>query len=299
MIMSKTSDGRRSAFCPSLKWRVVQVEVTDSARELERSHLCGPTAGLIQAEALAGVALLGSELTEPDETVTFRMRVSGPLCGLLVEASKEGTLRGYTQVKVMNDLDAAEELDTSAALGELAEVQIIRSTQGKILSSASIDVSPASVSRGIESYFKQSLQRNVYAQTSALAYGAFIDSARGLMVECMPDGDLAAFHRLDDLFADGTVLECLDAAASLETICETLGLCGCHFEEVFPLRFGCRCSIERVQGMLNGLPSDDLEAVLGKPEPVQIFCHMCGKGYRVDEQFVRHILASRKKGNDQ
>jgi len=299
MIMSKTSDGRRCAFSPGLKIRLVQVEVTDSARDLERSHLCGPTAGLIQAEALAGVALLGSELTEPQETVTLRLRVSGPLGGLLVEAAQDGGLRGYTQVKVMNEFDVAEELDTSAAMGDLAEVQVIRSTMGKILSSASLDVSPVSISRSLEAYYKQSLQRNVLVQTSALAYGAFIDSARGVLVECLPDGDKAAFARLEEFFAEGTILECLDAAASLETICATLGLTDCTFEEVFPLRFACRCSIERVQGMVSGLPTEDLQEMLGQSGPLQIFCHMCGKGYRVEPDFVKTVLETRSKGNDQ
>jgi molecular chaperone Hsp33 len=221
------------------------------------------------------------------------------LGGLLVEASREGGLRGYTQVKVMNEFDAAEELDTSAAMGELAEVQIIRSTMGKILSSASIDVSPASISRSLEAYFKQSLQRQVYVQTSALAYGAFIDSARGLLVECLPDGDHATFKRLEEMFAEGTILECLDSAASLETICTTLGLTDCTFEEVFPLRFACRCSVERVQGMLSGLPTEDLQAMLGQTGPLQIFCHMCGKGYRVEADFVKQVLEARSRGDDQ
>jgi molecular chaperone Hsp33 len=298
MIMSKTSDGRRCAFSPSQKLRVIQVEVTDSARELERSHLCGPTAGLIQAEALAGVALLGMDLTEPNETVTLGMRVTGPLVGLLVEASTEGGLRGYTQAKVMNELDAAEELDTSAAMGDQAEVQVIRSTPGKILSSASIDVSPASVSRSVEAYFKQSLQRQVWVQTSALAYGAFIDSARGLLIECLPDGDVATFQRIEELFTDGTILECLDAASSLETICSTLGLDDCTIEEVYPLRFACRCSVDRVQGMLSGLPTEDLQAVFEKVDPAQIFCHMCGKGYRVEPDFIRQVLEARRKDDD-
>jgi molecular chaperone Hsp33 len=299
MIMSKTTDGRRCAFSPSSKLRLVQVDVTDSARELERSHLCGPTAGLIQAEALAGVALLGSELTESQETVTLRMRASGPLGGLLVEASQEGGLRGYTQVKVMNDFDVAEELDTSAAMGDLAEVQIIRSTMGKIISSASIEVSPASISRSLEAYYKQSLQRHVLAQTSALAYGSFIDSARGFLVECMPDGDRAVFQRIDAQFADGTILECLDAAASLETICATLELTDCIFEEVYPLRFVCRCSAERVQGMLCGLPTEDLRALLDQATPVQIFCHMCGKGYRVELDAIHEILKKRENDDAQ
>ena len=293
MIMSKVADCRMAAFSPSAKIRVVQVEVTDSARELERSHLCGPTAALIQAEALAAVALLGADLAGDDEAVTFGMKVSGPLGGLLVEAAADGGLRGYTQVKVLNELDAVEELDTSAAMGESANIQIVRSRPGKVINSGSVEVSPASVSRGLELFYKQSLQRPVWVQTCALAYGAFIDSARGLMMECLPDGDGRRFARAEELFSDDTVLDCLEAAASLRTVCETLGLDDCVFEEGRPLRFACRCSEERVQGMVAGLPAEDLRAMLAKNEPAQVFCHMCGKGYRVGTEYIAEVLGKR------
>jgi len=281
MIMSRIADCRTVAFSPSAKMRLVMAEVTDSARELERSHLCGPTAGLIQAEALAGVALLGVDLQAADETVTFRMKVSGPLGGLLVEASGDGGLRGYTQVKVMNELDEAEELDTSAALGELAEVQVIRSRPGKMLNQAAFEVRPASVSQALELFYEQSLQRRAWMQTSALGYGAFIEGARGLMVECLPDGDAALFERIGASFEDNTVLDCLEASASFQTLCETLGLAGCVFEEARPLAFVCRCSVERVEGMLALLGEADIRALQAKAEPVQVFCHLCGKGYSV------------------
>ena len=281
MIMSKVADSRLTAFSPSARISVVYVEVTDSARELERSHLCGPTAGLIQAEALAGVALLGSELSQPDETVTLRLKVSGPIGGVLVEASADGGLRGYTQVKVMNELDACEELDASAALGEFAEVQVVRSVSGKVLSSGSTDVSPASVIRGIEQYFRNSLQRQVVVQISALAYGGFIDGARGLLIECLPDGNRERFSRLAHFTEDGTVLECLEASASLATICETVGLTDCVFQAPKPLRFACRCSPERVESMLAAMSPEELKEMIREDRPAQIFCHMCGKGYRV------------------
>lgn len=290
MIMSKMADSLTTAFSPSAKISLAYVEVTDSARELERSHLCGPTAGLIQAEALAGVALLGSELTRPEETVTLRLRVSGPVGGILVEASSEGGLRGYTQVKVMNDLDACEELDVSSALGEHAEVQILRSVPGKLLSSATMDVSPASVANGLEQYFRQSLQRQVHIQVSALAYGGFIDGARGLLVECLPDGDREAFARVSRLVEDGTVSECLEASASFQTICETLGFSDCQFGSSKPLRFACRCSQERVEGMLAGMSAEDLKAMIAEDRPAQVFCHMCGKGYQVAVGRLQEIL---------
>ena len=293
MIMSKIADGRVAAFSPSAKIRVVLAEVTDSARELERSHLCGPTAGLIQAEALAGVALLGADLTGADETVTFGMKVSGPLGGLLVEAAADGGLRGYTHIKVMNEFDAAEELDTSTALGEQAQVQIIRSRPGKVINSGLVEVSPAAISHALELYYKQSLQRSAWIQTSALAYGAFIDSARAVMVECLPDGDDEVFAKIEESFSDGTVLDCLEAAASLKTLCETIGLEDCTFEEAKPLKFACKCSVERVEGMVAGLPTEDIRAMLAKAEPVQVFCHMCGKGYRVGGEWLEKVMRER------
>ncbi len=293
MIMSKVADSLVSAFSPSAKINLVQVEVTDSARELERSHLCGPTAGLIQAEALAGVALLSTELSQPDETVTLRLRVSGPVGGVLVEASADGGLRGYTQVKVLNDLDACEELDASSALGERAEVQIVRSRPGKIVSRAAGEVTPASVIKGIEQYYRQSLQRQVLVQISALAYGGFIDGARGLLIECLPDGNREVFSRVARFVEDSTVLDCLEASASLGTICETVGLTDCVLQKPKPLRFACRCSSERVEGMLSGMPSSDLEAMILEDRPAQIFCHMCGKGYRVGVDRLQAILKAR------
>ena len=293
MIMSKVADSLVTAFSPSARLNVVYAEVTDSARELERSHLCGPTAGLIQAEALAGVALLGSELSQPGETVSLRLKVSGPIGGVLVEAAADGGLRGYTQVKVMNDLDACEELDASAALGEFAEVQVVRSVSGKVLASGATDVSPASVIRGIEQYFRNSLQRHVLVQISALAYGGFIDGARGLLIECLPDCNRERFSRLARFAEDGTVLECLEAAASLATICETVGLTDCVFQAPRPLRFACRCSPERVEGMLAAMSSEDLKAMISENRPAQVFCHMCGKGYQVGTDRLLAMIQAR------
>jgi len=293
MIMSRIADSRMSAFSPAAKINVVYVEVTDSARELERSHLCGPTAGLIQAEALAGVALLGAELVQPDETVTLRMQVSGPIKGVLVEARADGGLRGYTQVKVLNELDECEELEASAALGERAEVQIVRSVPGKILSSAAMEVAPASATKGLEVYYRQSLQRQVRVQLSALAYGGFIDGARGLMFECLPDGNVEVFERLSRLADDGTILECLEGSASLRTVCETLGLADCVFQAARPLKFACPCSPERVAVMLESMPSADLRAMILEDRSAQIFCHMCGKGYAVGIERLKEILKAR------
>jgi molecular chaperone Hsp33 len=146
---------------------------------------------------------------------------------------------------------------------------------------------------GLEQYDRHSLQRQVLVQISALAYGGFIDGARGLLAECLPDGDREAFERMRRLVEDGTVLECLEASASPRALCGTLGLDDCAFQESRPLKFACRCSESRVDAMLAGMPSADLEALVREERPARVFCHMCGKGYEAGLERLKEILGKR------
>ena len=65
------------------------------------------------------------------------------------------------------------------------------------------------------------------------------------------------------------------------------------FQKPKPLRFACRCSPERVEGLLAGMPVGDLEAMILEDRPAQIFCHMCGKGYQVGVDRLQAILKTR------
>lgn len=296
MIMAKPSDVMTLAYSPRARIQFVLVDVADAARGLEQSHLCGPTASLVLSEALAGVALLGADLTRPQETVTLRMRVSGPAQGVLVEMAQDGSLRGYTNRKVIDELDDCEEMDSSDAFGDHAEVQIIRSVPGHILAHASLETRPASVRHAIEKYFEQSLQRAVAAQIVAIAYGGALDMARGLLALGLPDTDRAGFDRLSALFEDDTVAQELEACGSLGELGETLGFSDLQFEASRPLRFACRCSRNRVLDMIGGLTDAELAEMTKPAKPTSIYCHMCGKGYDVAVEELAKMLAKRKKG---
>ena len=99
------NDERIQALDPATKLAVVLCDCTAAARDLARAHLSGPTASYYLAQALAGVALLGAETSQDEETVTLRLDCPGPLGGFLVEATAVGTLRGYTKQKILNDFD--------------------------------------------------------------------------------------------------------------------------------------------------------------------------------------------------
>ena len=173
-------------------------------------------------------------------------------------------------------------------------MQIIRSLPGKLLASAHLQVQPASILDALEQYWKMSFQRPAQVQLSTLAYGGFIDGSRGVLVDCLPDGDQRLFAGIRELFDDGTVLEALEASALPASLCGLLGLADCVFEKSKPLRFGCRCAPERVEAMLAAMPADDLRELLKAARPARIFCHMCGKGYEVGEDKLRLLLAGKE-----
>ena len=294
MIEPSETDYRICVRSPSSKITLLYTDVSVSARVLERSHLCGPTAGLIQGEALAGVALLGQELSAPEETVTFRMKVDGPLSGLLVEADVKGNLRGFTSTKVMNDLDGMPEPDLARALGRTAQYEIIQSVPGRLLSCGHGESQTADITCVLEDYFQKSLQREVAVEVSALGSGGYIDSARGLSVECMPDGDQDMYERLLRYFDDETVADCLDNATPLQAICKVLGFDDAVYSKPFPLRFACHCSPKRVEGMIEALPVEDLRDMIAKGEPAEVYCHFCGKGYTVGLDRLQYILSQKQ-----
>lgn len=299
MILPKSSDLLTTGFCPTSKLRLAFTEVTDSARALEQSHLCGPTAALALAEALAGISLLIVDLEAAEETISLRMQMPGPLQGLLVEAAADGSLRGYTNVKVINASDGQEEIDLNMAMGDRAEVQIMRSVPGKLLGHASFSILPASARTAVEEYYIHSLQRPAAVQVTALAYDSYIDLARGVVVECMPDGDQEAFARLVNLVSDGTALETLETCLSAQEWCETMGLSEMRLDTPRPLAFRCRCTRERVEDAVRALSVAELSEMLREDRAAQVYCHMCGKGYEVPPKRLTALVEEKQKGESE
>lgn len=279
--MAKSTDRLVTAYIKSSGMRLAHVEATESARALERSHLSGPTAGLALADALSAVALLSMDSTKQDEAVSLRMDFDGPLQGLLVEATQGGMLRGFTRVKVMNDFDGRDPIPVAEALGSRASVQILRSVPGELLEQSSFDTMPPTPQDAIRTYMNRSQQRNALALISSESYGGYIDQSRGVLAERMPDGDPIAFERLRARFDDGTALDALNSAASLEAWAKEVGLGDLSSIESRPLRFGCRCSRERAAAMLAALSKAERAAMAKEKPTVTIYCHMCGASYEV------------------
>ncbi len=282
------TDERIQALDPATKLSVVLCDCTAAAGALARGHLSGPTASYYLAQALAGVAMLGAETSQDEETVTFRLDCPGPLGGFLVEATAVGTLRGYTKQKILNDFDGLGAPKDAKVLGETGTFEIIRSIPGAILASGAVAVGAPRrgdrletfVAQGLDAFFAQSLQRRVRTAVAAAAGDDGVPVyARGALVECPPDGDAAAFEAVAETFASGAVQKALASGTiSARTLLKKLGLPHAEVRSTTPLSFACRCSAERAEAMLAAIPEAERAAL---PPQLDVTCHMCGRTWTV------------------
>ena len=267
---------------PASKIAVLCVDCTTAAGQLARGHLSGPTAARYLAQALAGVALLGAETSQKEETVTFRLDCPGPLEGFLVECTAAGTLRGYTKKKILNDFDGLGAPKDAQVLGGSGTFEIIRSIPGAILSSGTVATAwkEGAVAAGLDAYFDQSLQRRVRTAVAASVGDDGVPLfARGLLAECPPDGDAAAFAQVAAVFASGAAARALaSGAAAPRTLLKKLGLPQAEIRRTRALSFACRCSAERAAAMVAAIPPDERASL---PPTLDITCHMCGRTWTV------------------
>ena len=273
-------DCREEWYDKDAKVAVTIVDVTSAAQELARGHLAGPTSTHFLAEALASVALLGGEMSETDETVILQMKCKGPLGGLNVECTSEGTLRGYTEKKVLDDFDGLGKPDARKVIGE-AQYQVTRSVPGRILSQG--------ISTSIDGYLAGSLQRKACIRTEvAVSDEVEVLEARGVMVEILPDSKLGSLGSEGSRGSEGTVkdplLPLLDTkdpirlSVASRNILKQLGLENAELRKTTPLKFACRCSPDRAIAMLAALSDEERKAL---PPSIDITCHMCGKTFTV------------------
>ena len=258
------NDQREEWYDAAAKVAVTIVDVTAAAQALARGHLSGPVAAHYLTQGLAAAALLGAETGEKDETVIVQMKCTGPLGGFNVECTAEGTLRGYTEKKTLDDFDGLGRPKDEQVLGS-CQFQITRSVPGRILSQG--------LANSLNGYLVQSLQRRaVMALAAEVSDEVEILAARGVLVEALPDSELAkaedGYRRLEAA-VNGAKL-----TGASRTLLARLGYPHAELKKTTPLKFACRCSPDRAAAMLAAL---SLEERASLPDTIDITCHMCGR----------------------
>lgn len=286
-------------FSKSKMISLTYADVTDSARSLEQKHLSGPTAGRFLAEALASVALLSVDLGNKDERISLQAQVDGPIGGCLVDASREGDLRGYTYKKILNEFDVSDSTPLEKVLGEAGAITLIHSNRTKVISQQQIPCNPLNLRFGLARYFNDLQQKPTAIEISAITRNHSLHRAAGLRMTRMPEGHSEDFVPMLERFNDRTIQKALDQEVDIETVGALLGLDDFVVIERRPLSANCTCSREKVIYSISCLPIEDLEEIIAANESPEVLCHFCSNAYVIKTEEVARLLREKTSNNNE
>jgi len=264
----------------AIRGEVVRLQDTWASINAHRSY--PPAVRGVLGEMTAAAALLAASL-KFEGSLALQLQGQGPLKVAVAEA------RDSLDIRATADWDGAE------PVGGLAQL-VGRGTFSVVLDNLTgepyqgiVPVTSDAVGTALEDYMDRSQQiptRLLLASDAA--------TACGLLLQRMPDhssADADAWER------SGALLATLQASELLATPPVDLLRRVFHEENVRIYqprqpRFGCRCSRERVVGMLRMIGREEAQSVLDEQGELRVDCEFCNQSYRFDAAGLEAVFGA-------
>jgi molecular chaperone Hsp33 len=276
----------------ALRGRVVRLGALVD-RVLTRHDYPEPV-GRLLGELLVLAATLAGAL-KFNGTFSLQIRSDGPVSLMLADCTNDGAMRGYARY---DDAGVAEApgTDAGALLGNGQLAFTVDQNQSGQAYQGIVELSGTTLTDCMQTYFRQSEQLRTGLKIAVDRVEAG-DAARwragGIMIQRLADegADAWSGEQLDDdwlrtmlLLGTATDAELVDPHLPPERLLLQLF----HEEGVrvftpLELRFGCRCSRERVETMLRRFPEHELDDMKDDDGDVVVTCQFCNVDFRFDD----------------
>jgi len=298
------SDHLLRALVVDADLRAIALTSTGLCREAIERHGLSPSSGLALAEGLT-TGLLLTFLHKDPLRVNLQLRCDGPLGGLVVDASPQGGVRGYVMAGGLHFSDG-EGPTLAPALGTGGTLNVLRQMRGGQWYQGVVEIPERSVQGAALRYLQSSEQVDVALKVEVVMDSeGQVEAAGGVLFERLPDGNRAALSLMQERLASGLLRESLraqggDRGASAGALLEVMlggpeGKGGDNLQifERLDVSFQCDCGLERIQQMMEGLPTQDLVEMIDEDQGATITCEFCCTHYLLDQAALQGILERR------
>ncbi|MGC2854996.1 Hsp33 family molecular chaperone HslO [Novispirillum sp. DQ9] len=313
--MTHASPSGRDSVLPFLlhqgAFRGRLVRLPDTAADILGRHDYPPAVARLVAEAAALAGVLAYSM-KFDGLFTLQAQGDGPVHMLVADVTSAGEVRACARfddeaVAALAAQPAGEDANVQRLLGAGHLAFTVDQGPDTNRYQGIVELQGASLADCVHQYFRRSEQLETAIKVAAgLVDGAWRSSA--LMIQRMPAGGgvntpVVTEEEAEDAWRTAVVLlgsltrdELLDPALPGEQVLyrlfhqEALGIA-----EARPLRFGCRCSRERVEMTLASFPAGELADMRRPDGTIGVHCQFCGTEYAVTDS---DLDALRAKGQD-
>jgi len=276
------------------------VEGTRMIRRMQRKHQLGILETLILGHAYLGACLMSASLKGKDR-LQLRVDCSGPVKGLVVEASAAGEVRGFLK-NVPIPVDKPLEDFNMAPFFGAGFLSVTRTLEdAKQPFSGRVMLAHGRIAKDLAHYYLTSEQiPTSFSLSVNFDSRGKVDAAGGLFLQVMPGADDGVVGQIEDRVVG---LPSIGIAFSrgvpaTRFIEDQLGEYSPRFIDRREAGFVCHCNRDQIRSVLTMLPMDELQDIQAKgPFPVEIRCHHCNTLYRFEREHIDRIVAARFADN--
>ncbi|MDJ0632777.1 MAG: Hsp33 family molecular chaperone HslO [Xenococcaceae cyanobacterium MO_188.B29] len=280
--------------------RAVGVITTRLTEEARQKHKLSYVATAALGRAMSSGLLLASNMKKEGSRVNLRIKGSGPLGGLLIDAGLDGTVRGYVEnPEVELPPNPQGKLDVGKAIGQEGYLYVVKDVGYGYPYSSTVELVSGEVGDDVANYLVTSEQT-----PSALLVGVFVGAegvtaSGGILLQVLPkaardeslisllESRVSKLSGFTPLLRKGKTLN--------EIMAELLGDLGLSIlPESQIVRFDCRCSFNRVLGALKMLGEAELQDMIEKDEGAEATCQFCGEIYQASKDELAQLIADLK-----
>jgi molecular chaperone Hsp33 len=262
--------------------RLLLVEAGAIAEHTRRVHGLAPHAARVAAEAVVAAALSSAQI-KGAERLTLLVQGHAPRFAAHVDLDGNGALRARLG-------PADVQLEDGRFSGLLVAVK--HGPRGELYRGATA-VDQDTMAGALGAHFGSSTQSDAILRLGCTwdDQGG-IASAGGLLLERLPvEQGLPSITREDFAERYGWVR---DADLSQLLVQAAFGALGHERFDLLDraeIRWECRCTPARIEGMLAGLGPAELQSMIDEDHGAEVTCHFCARVYHLDEGQLRALLA--------
>ena len=271
------------------------VRLDGTWREVRRRREYPASVGAILGELTAASVLLAATLKFEGGTLVLQIQRGRPVSLLVVECQADLSLRAMARWN--GGLSALADLGPSPTLHDLATGGqcVLTLDPGPDLTAYQgvVPLEGRTTAQVLERYMARSEQLG-----TLFALAANEERAAGLLLQRLPDAGGKPVAEADpDLWNRvGHLVATLKRQELLELPGREILRRLFHEEELrlfesMPVRFACRCSRERVAGVLRMVGAEEVEQALAEKGVMTVTCEFCGQGYDYTREQAQHALA--------